>query len=236
MTLQFQKAERKKAKLRLAIVAPSGFGKTYSALRVANGMGGNVAVLDTEAGSADLYAGSFDYDVLQMNAPFEPAKYVMAIKAAEEAGYSTIILDSLSHAWAGTGGLLDKHGSIADKGGNSFAAWRKVTPDHNALIDAILQSNIHVIATMRAKTGYSMEGGKVTKLGLEPVQRAGMEFEFTTVFDLDKEHRGHASKDRTGLFDGKIVAMNEDVGKSLLDWLNNDAGKADHPIDKGIVH
>ncbi len=219
MTLEFRKAERKQAKLRLALIAPSGFGKTYSALRVAKGLGGPVAILDTESGSADLYAGDFEYDVLQMNAPFEPRKFVKAIKAAEEAGYTTIILDSLSHAWAGSGGLLDKHGSIADKGGNSFAAWRKVTPDHNALIDAILQSSIHVIATMRSKTDYSMEGGKVTKLGLAPVQRDGMEYEFTTVFDLDKSHKGHSSKDRTGMFDNRIVPMDEKVGEQFAAWL-----------------
>ena len=219
MSLEFRKAERKKAKLRLALIAPSGFGKTYSALRVAKGLGGPVAILDTESGSADLYAGDFEYDVLQMNAPFEPAKFVKAIKAAEEAGYTTIILDSLSHAWAGSGGLLDKHGAIANKGGNSFAAWSKVTPDHNALIDAILQSSIHIIATMRSKTDYSMEGGKVTKLGLAPVQRAGMEYEFTTVFDLDKTHQGHTSKDRTGMFDNRIVEMDEKVGEQFAAWL-----------------
>ena len=219
MPLQFNKATRKNAKLRLALCAPSGFGKTYSALRIAKGLGGKVAVLDTENGSAELYANDFEYDVLTMNAPYEPSKYVAAIKAAEEAGYDTIILDSLSHAWAGTGGLLDKHGSIADKGGNSFAAWRKVTPDQNALVDAILQSKIHIIGTMRTKTGYSMEGGAVTKLGLEPVQRAGMEYEFTVVLDIDKKHNGHSSKDRTGLFTGKVVPVTEKVGEDLKAWL-----------------
>lgn len=220
--LNFRKATRKQAKLRLALVAPSGFGKTYSALRVATGLGGKIAVLDTENGSADLYANDFEYDVLTMNAPFEPQKYVMAIKAAEDAGYDTIILDSVSHAWAGTGGLLDKHGSIADKGGSSFAAWRKVTPDHNALVDAILQSKIHVIATMRSKVDYAMEGGKVVKLGLAPVQREGMEYEFTCVLDLDQKHNGHASKDRTGLFDNKVVPMTEEIGKKLKEWLTLD--------------
>ena len=136
-----------------------------------------------------------------------------------------IILDSISHAWAGTGGLLDKHGAIADKGGNSFAAWRKVTPDHTALVDAILQADIHVIATMRSKVDYSMEGGKVTKLGLAPVQREGMEYEFTCVFDIDKAHKGMASKDRTGLFDNKVVLMNEDVGKQLKEWLTLESPK-----------
>lgn len=221
MALEFRKATRKAAKLRLALIAPSGFGKTYSALRIAKGLGGKVAFVDTEAGSGDLYANDFDYDIIQMNAPFEPKKYVAAIQAAEEAGYDTIILDSLSHAWSGTGGLLDKQGAIADKGGNSFAAWRTVTPDQTRLIDAILQSKCHVIGTMRSKTEYAIEGGKVMKLGLAPVQRDGMEYEFTVVFDVDKTHNGHASKDRTGLFDNRVVPINEDVGKQLKDWLES---------------
>lgn len=221
MVLEFRKAKRKQAKLRLALISPSGFGKTFSALRIAKGLGGKIAVLDTESGSADLYAKQFEYDVLRMNAPFQPDKYVKAIKAAAEAGYDTIILDSLSHAWAGSGGLLDKHGALADKGGNSFAAWRNVTPDYTALVDAIISSPIHVIATMRAKTDYAVEGGKVTKLGLAPVQREGLEYEFTVVFDLDKKHQGYCSKDRTGLFDNKITPMTEDVGKQLKEWLES---------------
>lgn len=219
MGIEFRKAERKKAKLRLALIAPSGFGKTYSALRIAKGLGEKTAVLDTEAGSADLYANDFDYDVLTMNAPFDAKKYIMAIKAAEEAGYGTLIIDSLSHVWAGTGGLLDKQGAIADKGGNSFAAWRFVTPDYTALVDAILQSKMHIIVTLRAKTDYAIEAGKVLKLGLAPVIRENFEFEMGVVFDLDKNHNGHPSKDRTGLFDAKIVPMNEEVGTTLKTWL-----------------
>lgn len=222
MPIEFKRAERKKAKLRLAIMAPSGFGKTYSALRVAKGLGGKIAVLDTEAGSADLYANDFDYDVLQMNPPYEAEKYIMAIKAAEDAGYDTLIIDSLSHVWAGTGGLLDRQGAIADKGGNSFAAWRSVTPLYQEVVDAILQSKIHIIVTLRSKTEYSMEGGKVTKLGLAPVIRENFEYEMTTCFDLDKQHNAYASKDRTGLFVNKIVPMDETVGEQMLEWLNAD--------------
>ena len=122
MTLNFRKAEKNQAKLRLALIAPSGFGKTYSALRIAKGLGGKVAILDTENGSADLYADSFEYDVLCMNAPYQAQKYIMAIEAAEEAGYDTLIIDSLTHAWSGDGGLLDKQGAIADKGGNSSSS------------------------------------------------------------------------------------------------------------------
>ncbi len=219
MSLEFRKAERKQAKLRVGLVAPSGFGKTYSALRIAKGLGGKVAILDTENGSADLYAGDFDYDVLQMNAPYQAAKYILAIEAAEEAGYDTLIIDSLTHAWTGEGGMLDKQGAIADKTGNSWAAWRQVTPDHNRLVEKILQSKLHIIVTIRAKTDWVVDAGKPTKIGLAPQFRDGIEYEFTCVFDLDKSHNGHASKDRTSMYDGSVIPMTEKVGEELLEWL-----------------
>lgn len=131
--LQFRKAERKKAKLRLGISGPAGSGKTYASLQIAIGLKEKIAMIDTENGSGDLYADICDYDILQITAPFTPDKYIQAIKAAEEAEYGTIIIDSLSHAWAGEGGLLDLHGKIADSGkGNFYTAWRFVTPKHKA--------------------------------------------------------------------------------------------------------
>lgn len=219
MGIEFRKADRSQSKIRIALIAPAGFGKTYSALRIAKGLGGKIAMIDTEAKSGDLYAKDFDYDIVTMNAPYMPEKYVMAIQAAEEAGYDTVIIDSLTHAWAGSGGILDMHGAKADKGGNSFAAWRTVTPEHTKLVDAMLQSKCHVIATIRAKPDYVIDGGKVTKVGLAPVQKDGIEHEMTVVFDLDKAHNGHTSKDRTGLFDNKIVPMNEEVGVAIKGWL-----------------
>jgi hypothetical protein len=151
--MAFRKAERRKARLRLGIAGPSGSGKTYSALLIAFGLGGKVALIDTENGSGDMYPHLGDYDVLTLRAPFTPDKYIEGIREAEKAGYSTVIIDSLSHAWAGEGGLLDQHGKIADSGkGNSYTAWRSITPKHNALVEAMLQSSCHVIATMRTKT------------------------------------------------------------------------------------
>lgn len=225
MSIEFRKAERKKVKLRMAINAPSGYGKTYSALRIATGLGGRIAMIDTENGSGDLYANDFKYDIITMNAPFMPEKYILAIKAAEEAGYNVLIIDSLTHAWAGEGGLLDQQGKIADSGkGNSWTAWRSITPKHNQLVEAILGSKLHIIATMRSKTEYVLQEddkGKMEpkKVGMAPIQRDGMEYEFTLVLDLDKNHVGSASKDRTGLFDGQFVAMEESIGKRLNDWL-----------------
>jgi len=225
--MQIRKAVRKKAKLRLGLVAPSGAGKTYSALQIAFGLGGKVGLIDTEHGSGDLYAHLGDYDIINLSAPYTVAKYRDAIKAFEEAGYGVIIIDSLSHAWAGEGGLLDKQGKIADSGrGNSYTAWRTITPEHNGLIEAMLQSPAHIIATMRAKVEYVIEKNErgkdmPRKVGMAPVQRDGMDYEFTVVFDLDANHNATASKDRTGLFDGQWFVPGKQTGEQLLEWLES---------------
>ena len=220
----FRRAERRKAKLRLGLLGPSGSGKTYSALLVAKGLGGKVALIDTENGSGELYAGLIDYDVCQLEPPYTVQKYLAAIEAAEQAGYDVVIIDSLSHAWSGQGGILEQ--VDARKGrGNDFAAWRDVTPWHNKLIDAMLQSRCHIVATMRSKTAYEMEKderGKVkpVKVGLAPVQREGMDYEFTVVLELDQQrHMAQASKDRTSLFDGQIFLVTEGTGTTLRAWL-----------------
>jgi hypothetical protein len=222
--MQIRKAERRKAKLRLGIAAPSGAGKTYSALLMAFGLGGTVGLIDTEHGSGDLYAHLGDYDVISIEAPYTVDKYVKAIRAFEEAGYSTIIIDSLSHAWAGDGGLLDKQGKMADRGTNSFAAWRTITPEHNNLVDAMLRSPAHIIATMRAKQEYVLETNdkgkqQPKKVGMAPVQREGMEYEFTVMLDVDMHHIASASKDRTSLFDGRFFKIGKETGEELLQWL-----------------
>jgi hypothetical protein len=222
----FTKAQRKKAKLRLALCAPSGGGKTYSALTIASGLGGKVALIDTERGSGELYAPSFDYDVCQIGEPFSPKKYIEAIHAAEASGYDIIVIDSLTHAWAGSGGILDEVDKRKSIDKNDFTAWRTVTPQHNALVDAMLQSPCHIIATMRTKTAYEMEtnekGKKVpVKVGMAPIQRDGMEFEFTVVLDISTDrHLATASKDRTGLFDGQCFLPTVETGRSLRSWLD----------------
>lgn len=223
--MQIRKAERKKAKLRLGIAAPSGAGKTYSSLLLAFGLGGKVGLIDTEHGSGDLYADLGDYDIIGISAPYTVNKYLDAIKAFEDAGYSTIIIDSLSHAWAGDGGLLDKQGKAADKTGNSYTAWRQVTPDHNKLVEALLQSQCHIIATMRSKQEYVQEKNEQTgksqvrKVGMAPVQREGLEYEFTVMLDVSMDHIAAASKDRTRLFDGQYFKITPEHGRQLLAWL-----------------
>src|SRR3990167_8486072 len=230
----FRKAERRKAKVRIGLSGSSGSGKTYSALLIAFGLGGKVAFIDTENGSGDLYAHLGDYDIARITAPFTPEKYTAAIKAAEQAGYSVVIIDSLSHAWAGEGGLLDQQGKIADSGkGNSYTAWRTVTPKHNQLVESMLQSPCHIIATTRAKTEYVIEknaSGKDApkKVGLAPVQREGLEYEFTIALDISGDHIATPSKDRTTLFDGQYFKPSIETGKKLLEWFNS--GK-DAPVE-----
>ena len=231
--MAFRKAERKQAKLRLAITGPAGSGKTYSALLIAFGIGGRIAMIDTENGSGDLYANLGEYDICSLSAPYDVRRYIQLIHEAEQAGYGTIIIDSLSHAWSGEGGLLDLQSKVAasSKSGNSYTAWRQVTPLHNRLIDAILGSSCHIIATMRSKTEYLQtenERGykEIRKVGLAPVQREGMDYEFGTVFDLTTNHTATVSKDRTGLFDGSVFTITEDTGKMLLQWLENAPAEA----------
>lgn len=221
--LQIRKAQRRKAKLRLGIAAPSGAGKTYSSLLLAFGIGKKIGLIDTENGSGDLYAHLGEYDIITLQAPYEIKKYLTAIKAFEDNGYDVIIIDSLSHAWAGDGGLLDKVGKMS---GNSYTNWRSITPEHNALVEAILQSPCHVISTMRSKTEYVMEEnekGKLTpkKVGLAPIQREGMDYEMTVMMDVDQKHNATCSKDRTGIFDGRIFTITKETGTELLNWLES---------------
>ena len=228
--MTFQKAERKRVKLRLGICGTSGSGKTYSSLLIAKGLGGKIAVVDTENHSAELYAGKEgipEYDVCVLTPPYETEKYVQAIIESERAGYDVIILDSISHAWAGEGGLLDQQGKIADSGrGNSYTAWRTVTPKHTKFIEKMLSCNLHLIATMRSKTEYALvtnEKGKQEpkKMGMAPIQREGMDYEFTVVFDVDQNHNATSSKDRTGIFDGKIFTPTANTGIDLKAWLES---------------
>ena len=225
----FRKAEKRQAKLRLALCGPSGSGKTYSALLIAQGLapGGKIALIDTERGSGELYADLVAYDVAPLEPPYTPGRYIEIIRAAESAGYDVLVIDSLSHAWTGEGGILDMHdrATSASRSGNSFAAWREVTPKHNALVDAIIGAGLHVIVTMRTKTAYDLTDDgtgkkKPIKIGLSPVQRDGMEYEFTTVVDLSVDnHIATATKDRTRLFDGEHFVPSVATGEALRDWL-----------------
>ena len=231
MALELRRSERRKSKLRLGISGPAGSGKTYSSLKMAYGISkdwSKVALIDTENGSGDLYADLGEYSVITITAPYTPERYIEAIKLCEAAGMEVVIIDSLSHAWAGEGGLLDQQGKIADnsKSGNSYAAWRTITPKHNALVEKMLATECHVIATLRAKTEYVQEkdqNGKtiIRKVGMQSIQKDGMEYEFTIFFDIGQGHVANATKDRTSLFGDRYFTPNEQIGEELKEWLES---------------
>ena len=223
--MQLEQASRKRAKIKMALQGPSGSGKTYSALLVAFGLCNDwtkVAVIDTENHSAELYSHLGQYNTVELTAPFAPEKYIEAINLCDKAEMQVIIIDSISHEWEGIGGILDVHGNMA---GNSFTNWSKLTPRHNAFIQAILQSSSHIIGTIRSKQDYVLneKNGKMVpeKVGLKGVTRESMDYEFTLVFDIDIKHNANVSKDRTGLFVGKPeFRITSETGKQILDWCN----------------
>jgi hypothetical protein len=228
----FRKADRKKAWLKIAITGPSGSGKTYSALQIAAGMGKKIAVIDTENGSASLYSDKIEcgFDVLEIDAPYTIDKYTNAMAIALKEGYEVLIIDSISHAWAGEGGLIAQKDDIDSRGGkndkNKFTNWGAITKQHEKFKSWLLKVDIHLIVTMRSKQDYVIgEGNKPIKVGMAPVQREGMEYEFTSVLDLAMNHSAAVSKDRTGLLDGTLFTPTIETGQHLLAWLNGGSGE-----------
>ena len=220
------KSSRTQAKIKLALQGPSGSGKTYSALLLAYGLckdWSKIAVIDTENNSSHLYAHLGEYYVLNVRAPYTPERYIEAIKICEEAGSQVIIIDSLSHEWDGEGGLLEYHSQLV---GNSFTNWSKLTPRHASLVQKILTSSCHVIATVRSKQEYvlSEKNGKQVpeKIGMKAIQRDGLEYDFTIVFEIDIHHNATCTKDRTQLFPpNNLFEINCKTGEEIADWCKN---------------
>lgn len=226
---RFKPATRKKLKLRMAIDGPSGAGKTYTGLRFAFTLGRRVAVIDTENRSASKYKGDspdgvpFDFDVAELT-NYAPTEYTSAIQEAGREGFDVIVIDSLSHAWVGEGGALD----LKDRqGGNSFTAWAKITPMQRRMVDAIQQSPCHVIATMRSKTEYLLEQdekGRMVprKIGMAPVQRDGMEYEFDIYGSMDWTHTLTITKSRCPLV-ADAVSVKPSAGflDPVIRWLES---------------
>lgn len=246
----FKKAVKKDLKLRLAITGPAGSGKTYTALRIACAMGLPVAYIDTEHGSAAKYADLFDFDVMEMRPPFHPERFVKGIQMAAKEGYAVVVIDSLTHAWNGTGGILDLvEEASARLRGNSYAAWKDVTPIQNELTEAIVGSGIHIIACMRSKMDYVQQKDdkgytKIEKVGMAPVQREGFEYEFDVVMDMDIKHNGIITKTRCpDLTDRVYKFPGEDVAGILSKWLGSGAAvidieaakKAESPKPQGAL-
>ncbi len=219
--MEIRKSERKQAKIKLALQGSAGSGKTYSSLLLAKGLTGGdftkIAIIDTENKSADLYAHLGDYNVVSMDAPYSPERYIEAIELCERAGMEVILLDSISHCWDF---LLEVHSNMP---GNSFANWAKITPRQNTFINKILSSDAHIIATMRVKQDYvlNQKNGKMVpeKVGLKAIQRNDLDYEFTIVFDIDTAHSAKATKDRTGLFvNSPEFKISSNTGKKIKAW------------------
>ena len=222
--MQLQKSQRSQVKIKMALQGPSGSGKTMSAILIAQGLTNNnltkVALIDSENGSGSLYAHLGGYNVLNLETPHSPERYIEAIEVCEKAGMEVIIIDSISHCWDF---LIDYHASLQ---GNSFTNWNKITPRQKAFVDKILQSNAHIICTMRVKQDYvlSEKNGKMVpeKVGLKAIQRDEISYEFTIVFDIDNKHYAVSSKDRTLLFEGKPqFVITAHTGKKILDWCSS---------------
>lgn len=224
--MKLQKAQRNQVKLRLGLSGASGFGKSYSALLLAYGITNDwtkIAIIDTENNSASLYSHLGDFNVLSLNEPYAPERYIQAIEVCEKEEIEVVIIDSITHEWSGKGGCLELHEQL----GGRFQDWAKITPRHQAFIDKILNSNCHVITTVRRKTDYSLDKDgngktKVMKLGTKEITRDGFEYELTVNFELiNDNHLVTASKDRTGLFSGKPeFVINSSTGKKLIEWCN----------------
>lgn len=221
--LNLRVSSKKQAKIKLALQGCAGSGKTYSALLLAYGLCNDwtkIAIIDSENGSADLYAHLGAYNVLSLSDNFTPETYIQAIEICEGAGMEVIIIDSISQCWDT---LLEYHAGLQ---GNSFTNWQKVTPRINAFMQKILQSGSHIICTMRCKQDYvlSEKNGKMIpeKVGLKAVMRDGIDYEFTIVFDINMKHQAIASKDRTNLFMGKPdFTITPTTGQIILDWCND---------------
>jgi hypothetical protein len=211
----------------MALLGPSGSGKTYSALRIGRhliGEEGRIAVIDTERGSAAKYGDLTEFDSVALES-YEVENFINGIKAAEEGGYNLLIIDSLSHAWTGKGGVLEFVDAAKRRNKNDFGAWREATPLHNTLVESILGSSIHVIVTMRTKMAYVIETdekGKSAprKIGLQPVQRDGLEYEFDVIGDLDQSNYLTISKTRCSpLANKSYLRPGEEVAAILREWV-----------------
>lgn len=224
--MAFKKAVKHDAKLRLALCGPSGSGKTYSALALATALGNKIAYIDTEHGSASKYADLFEFDVHEPE-QYDPRVLIEQIQDAVNDGYKVIVIDSLSHYWMGKGGELEQVDAAAKRTqGNSFAAWKHVTPIHNKLVDTIITARIHVIVTLRTKTEWVIEKDEKTgksaprKIGLTPIMRDGIEYEFDVCGDLDQDNSLTISKSRCPKLAGQVIQRpGKDMAATLTEWL-----------------
>ena len=236
MALSFVKAVREKVFIKVLLSGASGSGKSVSALRMATGIAkkcnGRIAMIGTESSRDLYYSNEYDYDLLQLEDPFTPEKYIEAIDAAVDAGYKVLIIDSLSHEWKC---LNDQHDKMP---GNSFQNWGTLKPRHSAFMEKILQAPIHTICTARGKDEWVLEenekGKKVPKkVGLGAQQDKNITYEFTVSIVIDQNtHVASTDKDNTHIFDGIYNMITEKDGEKLYDWANTGEVHKERPKNK----
>lgn len=244
MALEFKKAKRIQAKVKIAVGGPSGSGKTMGALLLGYGLikaehpdwsdatcWDKICICDTENASGSLYVGAQvggvhigEYNTIQIAPPFEEQTLIDSISMCESHGIEVIIIDSATAFWQGEGGALQTQGKIAERTGNSFTSWKSIRVDQAKMMNAILQSKCHVISAYRAKTEYVQEKndkGKtiVRNIGMGIIAEGNTEYEYSVFFLLDNSHNASAIKDRTGIFDNQIFTITPDTGKKLYQWM-----------------
>lgn len=227
----FQKAKREQVWLKVLLSGASGCGKSYSALKLATGIAkkcnSDIAFIGTEGSRNKYYADEFDYDLLELEEPFECEKYMDAIDQAVEGGYKVLIIDSMTHEWKWLNEVHDK------MPGNSFTNWGKLKPRHHKFMEKVLRSPIHVIATARGKDDWVLEdkNGKQVpkKVGMGQQQDKDISYEYTVSLMISQDtHVASADKDNTHLFDGRYEVLTEKDGERLYGWAN----KGDAPAPK----
>lgn len=237
---EFRRAERRRGYAKVALIGASGSGKTWSGIEMLRGLVGEnepIAVADTENGSAEFYSQLTPFDICIIEPDYTIAKFQETVDSAKENGYKGLLVDGLSSFWVGKGGLLDQKVALEKRGRNSFTAWNDITPMYNQMVDTILNTKMHIVFTMRAKTDYSMitENGqtRVVKQGLAPVQRENLDFEFLIVFMLDQQHKASVSKDRTSIFANRgIFDIGRTTGIEIRNWLESGIELPEEPIPK----
>jgi hypothetical protein len=227
---QPRKAEKRRVKLKMAVQGPSGSGKTWGALALAKNMwpAAKICVVDTENESASLYADQFEFDTIPLTPPFTTDRYEACVDAIVAGGYDVAIIDSITHQWDGEGGILRRKEELDQRpGSNSYTNWSTFTPEHQHFIEVLKQAPIHIIATMRSKQDYILTQNdkgksKPVKVGMAPVQRDGFDYEFSIVFDVQMDHKANVSKNRTGLFEGKVLNLaDKKVAEELRNWVES---------------
>jgi len=239
LTLKIQQAAKEQSWLRMGISGPAGSGKTYTALKLANEMGGGkIIVLDTQGGQANHYGGVFKFDIAILE-DHHPAVFIDAINQCVAAGYQCIIVDSVSHEWTGKNGCLELHDQAvaSQRTQNKYTAWADITPLHNRFFETIERAPVHIIGCIQSKMEHAQEKDEngravVRKLGMGSIQREGSDYRFDILLEIDTDHTGRITKCRDGeqdygLDNRTFKKPGQEFAALLKRWLTTGIVRAD---------